>query len=118
VDLRSGALIQFAVSLAVLAPLSAMVEGAQVRWSWPLLGSIAFLVIGASILGVNALHTLMRHGEAARVTSMMYLPTIFAVAMEFLVFEVVPSPLSLAGIAVTALGVALAMRGSASTIEK
>lgn len=118
VDLRSGALIQFAVSLVVLAPLSVAVEGAQVTWSWPLLGSIAFLVIGASILGVNALHTLMRHGEAARVTSMMYLPTIFAVAMEFLVFDVVPTPVSLIGIAVTAVGVALAMRASRPAVGK
>jgi drug/metabolite transporter (DMT)-like permease len=112
VDLRSGALIQFVISLVVLAPLSVVFEGAQVRWSWPLLGSIAFLVIGASILGVNALHTLMRHGEAARVTSMMYLPPIFAVAMEFLVFGVVPTPVSVLGIAVTAVGVSLAMRRS------
>lgn len=112
VDLRSGALIQFAISLVVLAPLSIVVEGAQVRWSWPLLASIAFLVIGASIIGVNALHTLMRHGEAARVTSMMYLPPIFAVAIEFLAFDVVPTPLSIVGIAVTAIGVALAMRRS------
>lgn len=109
VDLRSGALIQFAVSLAALLPLSIAFEGAKVQWSWPLLGSIAFLVIGASILAVNALHTLMRHGEATRVTSMLYLPPIFAVAMEYLVFGVVPTGISLIGIAVTSVGVALAM---------
>ena len=79
------------------------------QWSWPLLGAIAFLVIGASILAVNALHTLMRHGEATRVTSMMYLPPIFAVAMEYLVFSVVPTAISVVGIAVTSVGVAMAM---------
>ncbi len=110
VDLRSGALIQFAVSLAALLPLSIAFEGAKVQWSWPLLGSIAFLVIGASILAVNALHTLMRHGEATRVTSMLYLPPIFAVAMEYLVFGVVPTGISLIGIAVTSVGVALAIQ--------
>ena len=109
VDLRSGALIQFAVSVAALLPLSIVFEGAKVQWSWPLLGAIAFLVIGASILAVNALHTLMRHGEATRVTSMLYLPPIFAVAMEYLVFGVVPTGISLIGIAVTSVGVALAM---------
>ena len=109
VDLRSSALIQFAVSLAAILPLSIVFEGAKVEWSWPLLGAIAFLVIGASILAVNALHTLMRHGEATRVTSMMYLPPIFAVAMEYLVFSVVPTAISLVGIAVTSVGVAMAM---------
>ena len=109
VDLRSSALIQFAVSLVAILPLSIAFEGAKVQWSWPLLGAIAFLVIGASILAVNALHTLMRHGEATRVTSMMYLPPIFAVAMEYLVFSVVPTAISLVGIAVTSVGVAMAM---------
>jgi len=109
VDLRSGALIQFAASLLVLAPLSIAFEGARVNWSWPLLGSIAFLVVLASILGVNALHTLMRRGEATRVTSMMYLPPIFAVAAEYLIFGVVPSAISITGIIITSVGVAMAM---------
>ena len=109
VDLRSGALIQFAASLLVLAPLSFAFEGAKVNWSWPLLASIVFLVVLASILGVNALHTLMRRGEATRVTSMMYLPPIFAVAMEYLIFGLVPTALSIAGIIITSAGVAMAM---------
>ena len=110
VDLRAGALIQFVISLAVVAPLSVVFENAQVEWAWPLIGAIAFLVIGASILAVNALHTLMRRGEATRVTSMLYLPPIFAVAMEYLVFGVIPTAISVVGIAVTSIGVALAMR--------
>ena len=110
VDLRSGALIQFAASLTVLLPFAVGFEGAVVQWSWPLLGSIAFLVILASILAVNALHILMRHNEATRVTSMLYLPPIFAVAMEYLVFGVMPDAISFVGIAVTSVGVAMAMR--------
>jgi drug/metabolite transporter (DMT)-like permease len=109
VDLRAGALIQFSVSLVILMPLSIAFEGAKVQWSWPLLAAIAFLVIFASILAVNALHTLMRHGEATRVTSMLYLPPIFAVVMEYLVFGVVPNAISFIGIAVTSIGVAMAM---------
>jgi len=70
--------------------------------------AIAFLVIFASILAVNALHTLMRHNEATRVTSMMYLPPVFAVVAEMALFGVVPSALAFAGMAVTCAGVALA----------
>ncbi|MEP7154899.1 MAG: DMT family transporter [Betaproteobacteria bacterium] len=117
VDLRSGALIQFAVSLVAILPLAFIFEDAKVQWSWPLLGSIAFLVIFASILGVNALHTLMRRGEATRVTSMMYLPPVFAVAMEYLVFNVVPTALSIAGIVITSVGVALAMSRRTNTLS-
>lgn len=110
VDLRSGALIQFVASFVVLLPLSIAFEGGKVQWSWQLMGAIIFLVIFASILAVNALHTLMRHNEATRVSSMLYLPPIFAVAMEYLAFGVVPSAISFIGIVVTSIGVALAMR--------
>lgn len=41
------------------------------------------------------------------VTSLIYLTPIFAVAMELAVFGIVPGALSIAGIVVTCLGVAL-----------
>jgi len=106
-DLKAAAVIQFAASAAVLAPLAVAVEGFTVHWSWQLGAAIAFLVIFASILAVSALHVLMRHGEATRVTSMMYLPPIFAVVLEAALFRVLPSLLTLAGIAVTCAGVAM-----------
>jgi len=106
-DLKAATVVQFAASVVVLAPLAVGMEGFPVHWSWALLAAIAFLVIFASILAVSALHVLMRHGEATRVTSMMYLPPIFAVLLELALFHVVPSALSLAGIAVTCAGVAM-----------
>ncbi len=106
-DLKAAAVIQFAATALVLAPLAVGVEGFAVHWSWALLGAIAFLVVFASFLAVSALHILMRHGEATRVSSMMYLPPIFAVALEFAVFGVWPGGVALAGIAVTCAGVAM-----------
>jgi drug/metabolite transporter (DMT)-like permease len=108
VDLRSATFIQFIVTIAALAPLAWWVEGFTVNWAWPMVGAIVFLVIGASILAVSALHTLMRRGQATRVTSLLYLTPIFAVALELAMFGVLPSMLSLIGIAVTCVGVALA----------
>lgn len=107
VNLYSAAWIQFAASLLLLAPLAFAFEGARVQWSWALAGSIAFLVILASIFAVNALHTLMRHGQATKVTSILYLTPIVAVVLEYLLFGVVPSALTLVGILVTCAGVAL-----------
>jgi drug/metabolite transporter (DMT)-like permease len=106
-DLRSSAFIQFGLSVLVLAPLAWSVEGFVVQWSWALFGAIAYLVVLASILAVNALHTLMRRGHATKVTSLFFLTPIVAVALEWALFGVVPSALSLAGIAVTCAGVAL-----------
>jgi drug/metabolite transporter (DMT)-like permease len=106
-DLKAAAVIQFAATLAVLAPLAVMVEGFPMSWAWQLWLAIAALVIFASILGVSVLNYLMRHGEATRVASMMYLPPVFAVVLEAAMFGVVPSRLALAGIAVTCAGVAM-----------
>ena len=107
VDLRAASVVQFVASLAVLAPLAVAIEGFPVVWAWPLAGSIVFLVVLASILAVNALHLLMRRGQATRVTSLLYLTPIIAVALEWIMFGVRPTPLTAAGIAVTCAGVAL-----------
>lgn len=106
-DLKAASVIQFAAALAVLAPLAFAVEGFHVRWAWQLWAAIAFLVIFASILGVSVLYYLLRHGEATRVTSMMYLPPVFAVGLEAALFRVVPSALTLLGMAIACAGVAM-----------
>ena len=106
-DLQAAAVIQLAASLVVIGPLAIAVEGFEANHTWQLWASVAFLVIFASILGVSVLYYLLRHGEATRVTSMMYLPPLFAVAAEAAMFGVVPSALALAGIAVTCAGVAM-----------
>jgi drug/metabolite transporter (DMT)-like permease len=106
-DLNSAAVLQFGIALVVLGPLAFIIEGARVQWTWQLLAAIAFLVVFASILAVNALHTLMRHGEAAQVTSLIYLTPILVVMLEFLMFDVIPTSLSVVGIGITCAGVAL-----------
>jgi drug/metabolite transporter (DMT)-like permease len=107
VDLRSAAFIQFLVSLTVLAPLAIGIDGFAVRWSWTLLAAIAFLVVFASILAVNVLHTLMRRGHATKVTSLFFLTPIVAVLLEWAMFNVMPTWLTVAGIVITCAGVAL-----------
>lgn len=107
VDLRSAGLIQFTAATVLFAPLAWGFEGFVVIWNWRLFAAIAFLVVFASILAVNALHTLMRHGAATRVTSLLYLTPIVAVLLEWALFGVVPTAVSVVGIAITCAGVAL-----------
>jgi drug/metabolite transporter (DMT)-like permease len=105
VDLRAAALIQFAATFTVLAPLALTFEDNAVRWSWALIGATLYLVICASILGVSAWHYLLRHGGATRVTSLVYLTPAFAIVPEFLWFGITPSTISWAGIVITCAGV-------------
>jgi drug/metabolite transporter (DMT)-like permease len=106
-DLKAAAVVQFAASLAALLPLAVLVEGFRVAWAWELLGSIAFLVILASILGVSVFNHLMRRGQSTRVTSLMYLPPVFAVVAELALFRVVPTFLTVLGMLVACAGVAM-----------
>ena len=109
-DLRAATLVQFAASFLVLVPAAVAFETTPVRWTASLAFSIAFLVIFASIFAVSALHTLMRRGHATRVTSLLYLTPVVAVALEALLFGVWPSGLTVAGIAIACAGVALVTR--------
>ena len=106
-DLLAAAAVQFAITAAVVAPLALALEGFEVTWAPGLFASIAFLVICASLLGVSALYYLLRHGEATRVTSMMYLPPVFAVLLELAWFGLAPSALAFAGMALACAGVAM-----------
>lgn len=114
-DLRSAAFIQLLLSALVLAPLAWGMEGLRIAWSWPLAGSLAFLVLLASILATNTLHWLMRRGQATRVTSLLFLTPIVAVVLEWAMYGVVPTALSALGIVVTTAGVALVSAPSAAT---
>jgi len=107
VDLRCASLIQFAASLGVLLPLALVFEGWHVHWNVALVAAAGYLVVGASILALNAFHILMRRGEATRVASLIYLTPIIAVLCEFLLFHVLPTLLSVGGMALACLGVAL-----------
>jgi drug/metabolite transporter (DMT)-like permease len=107
-DLWSAAFIQFVASLLLLAPLAIIVESAKVEWAWQLFAAMLFLVVLASILGVSALHILMRHGQATRVSSILYLPPIVAVAAEWLVYRIIPTPLTFVGMVIVCAGVWLA----------
>lgn len=107
VDLRTSTLIQFAASLLLLVPLAGAVEGFKANLVPVVFAAVAFLVLFGSIFATNVLHTLMRRGEATRVTSLLYLTPIVAVLLEWLLFGVVPSVLTVLGIAVTCAGVAL-----------
>jgi drug/metabolite transporter (DMT)-like permease len=107
VDLRAAAPLQFAVAFAGFLPLSLAFEDSGIRWSWSLAGALAYLVVLASIFAVSAFYTLLRHGAATRVTSLIYLTPVFAVGVEYLLFGVTPTALSVVGIVVTCAGVAM-----------
>ncbi|MEX5718705.1 DMT family transporter [Geodermatophilus maliterrae] len=107
VPLLWGTAVQYAAAAAVLLLGAVATERMTIRWTGDFVLAMVWLVLALSLGAVLLLMLLLRRGTAAEVSSLFYLVPP-AVALEaWLLFGVVPPPVSLAGVAVTALGVAL-----------
>jgi drug/metabolite transporter (DMT)-like permease len=103
-------LVQCSVALLGLLPIALIVEGFDVRPSPSLWASLAYLVIGNSVIAVGLLLAMVRRGRVSQVSVLFFLvPPLAAVIAWFLLGETVP-PLAWPGFILAALGVALAAR--------
>lgn len=101
-------LVQYAVGAICTFPAAWFIEHLQVRPTWPLAGSMLYVVIGNSLVAMTLLLAMIRAGEVSRVSSLFYLvPGLSALFAWPMLGEALP-PLGWAGMAVAATGVALA----------
>jgi drug/metabolite transporter (DMT)-like permease len=113
IDLRTGMFIQYAAASLVLLPLSLLAGWGPVVWSGELIFALAWLILVLSFGAITVFYLLIRKGAASRVTSLFYLTPPVAALLGWMLFGERLGPLSLFGMALTALGVALVMRRSA-----
>lgn len=100
--------VQFAVGLAVVAPIALLTEDLQVQWSGGFVLSLAYLVVGNSLIATTLLLAMIRHGEVSRVSALLFLvPPMAALLALFVLGEQMP-PLAWLGMALAAAGVAIA----------
>ena len=109
-DLRSGGVIQFGASALVLAPLAYFLETMQVVWSGEFVFALAWLTLVLSLGAISLLYLMIRHGEAARVSSLFYLTPPVTAIIAYFIFGEKLGLAALAGMALSALGVALVVR--------
>jgi drug/metabolite transporter (DMT)-like permease len=109
-DLGSGTLVQYVAALIVLAPVAVMTETMEVHWTLPFILALGWLVLVLSLGAISLLMTLIRLGEAAKVASFFYLVPPVTAILAFVLFDEALTPLALAGMAATAIGVALVVR--------
>ncbi|KRC76579.1 putative amino-acid metabolite efflux pump [compost metagenome] len=103
-------LVQYTVGLAVTAPLAYWLEPMHIEWTGALLGSLAYLVVGNSLVAITLLLTMIRHGEASRVSALFFLvPPCTAVIALVILREPIPA-LAWPGMALAALGILLVTR--------
>ncbi|MBJ9680744.1 MULTISPECIES: DMT family transporter [Burkholderia] len=103
-------LVQYAVGLAVSAPLAFALEPMHVHWSAGLAGSLAYLVICNSLIAISLLLAMVRHGEASRVSALFFLipPATSLIALAVLGETI--GALACPGMALAAAGLYLVMR--------
>ncbi|HSQ73237.1 MAG TPA: DMT family transporter [Rubrivivax sp.] len=108
-DVRTANTVQLMAALAVTAPL-AWLETEAFEMHPELVGAMAWSVLVLTLGGSSLLYLLIQRGAATAVTSLMYLVPPCTAVLAWLLFDESLGLLVLAGLALTAAGVALVVR--------
>lgn len=108
-DVRTANTVQLLAAFVVTAPL-ALLEGEPFEMHPELVGAMAWSVLVLTLGGSSLLYLLIQRGAATAVTSLMYLVPPCTAVLAWLLFGETLSVLVLAGLALTAAGVALVVR--------
>lgn len=110
-DLRTNAAMQFIGAAVLAVPVAALTEAGHFDASWQAWSGLAWAVCGLSLGAVSLLLVLIRRGAVAGVASLFYLVPPVVAVLAFALFGEQLSSLQVAGMAVAAVGVAVASRG-------
>jgi drug/metabolite transporter (DMT)-like permease len=111
-DLRTGGVIQYSASGLVLAVLAPAFETMKIEWTGQFVFALLWLSVVLSIGAISLLFLMIRRGAASKVASLFFLTPSVTAIMAWLLFTESLPVLALAGMFVTACGVALVMRAN------
>lgn len=100
-------LVMCLVALLATLPVAALTETMRVDWAPGLFVGLAYLVLVNSLISLSLLFAMLRHGEAARASSVFFLVPPLAAAIAWAVLGDEMAWLAIGGTAVAAFGVAL-----------
>jgi len=109
--MRSGAVMQYVGALAVVAPLSFLFETHEIEWTGEFVFALGWLVFVLSLGAVGLLMSLIQRGEASKVASLFFLVPPCTALMAWAMFDEKLGFLAIIGVVLTAIGVAMVMRG-------
>ncbi|MEW5879681.1 MAG: EamA family transporter [Pseudomonadota bacterium] len=110
VDLRTGSVIQFGASFALLLPFALVTETLRVKYTPEFWFALAWAVVGLSLVAISLLLAMIRRGRATEVASLMYLTPPVTALMAWTWFGERLAPLAWVGVFVTIAGVALVLK--------
>lgn len=113
-DLRTGAVVQFAACAIVYLPLVAWTQPPPIDWTPSFAFALAWSIVVLSAGAISLLYWLLRHGAAADVAGLFYLVPPVTALMAWWMFDEMLGTTAFAGMALIAVGVALARRASSA----
>ncbi len=111
-DLRTGGVIQYAATGVVVFVLSLAFETRNIVWTPQFVFAVVWLAVVLSIGAIGLLYVMIRRGATSKVASLFFLTPSVTAVMAFVLFGESFSLLAIAGLVVTAAGVAMVMRNA------
>jgi len=108
-DVRTANMVQLSAAFVVVLPL-ALLESEAIVPAPSLMGAMAWSVLVLTLGGSSLLYMMIQRGAATRVSSLMYLVPPCTSILAWWLFDELLTPIVLAGLALTALGVWLVVR--------
>lgn len=106
-------LVQYAIGFLATAPLAVALEPMRIEWTAGMFWSLAYLIVGNSLISITLLLAMVRRGEASRVSALFFLvPPTAAIFAWQLLDEPLPV-LAWPGMILTAAGIYLVMKKAA-----
>ena len=108
-DVRTANTIQLLAAFLITCPL-VFLEHEAIVWNHYFLGAMAWSVLALTLGGSSLLYLLIQRGAATAVTSLLYLVPPTTAMMAWVLFDEPITVVTVAGTALTALGVSLVVR--------
>jgi drug/metabolite transporter (DMT)-like permease len=102
--------VGFAAGLLGVLPFMFIFEELSVTWTWQLIVSLFWLVVGSSLIGVGLLWAMIRAGDVAKVSALFFMVPPLAAFFAWIVLDELMPPLAWVGMGVAAMGVYIATR--------
>ena len=106
-DLRTGGVVQFAATGIICFTFACLFETRNVEWTTQFIFALLWLTVVLSLGAISLLYMLIRLGAASKVTSLFFLTPSVTAIMSWLLFGESLAWLAIAGLLVSACGVAL-----------
>jgi drug/metabolite transporter (DMT)-like permease len=106
----SGTFIQYSAASVVYGLVAYSFETMQIQWTGEFILALTWLVFALSIGAISLLMLMIKQGAASKVASLFYLVPPAAVIEAYFLFDEQLGIAALLGLAVTSIGVALAIK--------